>query len=62
MSFKRLSQEHFNILKSGKHACPDYLSFIVGKEYTFKNPSNPKETIKARCTQSCPYALLKINK
>lgn len=57
---KKLTQEHFDILKSGSPSCPRYLTFTVGKTYTFQNPSNSKERIKATCTQSQPYALLKL--
>lgn len=60
MALKKLTQEYFDQLKRGVHACPMNMAFVVGKEYTFENPSNKKERIKARCTQNMPYALLKI--
>ena len=59
MALKKLTQEYFDLLKSGKHSCPVNMSFIVGKVYSFKNPSNNNEIIKGMCTQNMPYALLK---
>jgi len=57
---KTLTQENFDQIKSGSHACPYNMTFVVGKVYKFKNPSNSEEVIEARCTQNCPYALLKV--
>lgn len=53
-----IKQEYFDLLKRGENACPRYLSFVIGKEYTFESPNN-KEKIKAICTQNMPYTLLK---
>ena len=60
MALKKLNQEHFDQLKSGYHACPANLVFQVGREYTFENPSDKTEKLKAKCTQNCPFALLKV--
>lgn len=57
---KNLSQEEYNNLISGYHACP-MGRFKVGYNYTILNPSNHKEKIIARCTQNCPYALIKVS-
>jgi hypothetical protein len=57
---KKISQENYDLLLSGKHACPQNISFVVGKEYLISNPSNKNQKIKAICTQDCPYSLLKV--
>lgn len=61
MKTRRLTQEHYNLLKEGGPSCPPDMTFTVGKEYVIKNPSNPGEQLIARCTQNCPYALIKVS-
>lgn len=57
---KKLIKEDWDLLKGGKHVCPPYGVYRVGRTYKIVNPENKNEVIKARCTQNCPFALIKI--
>lgn len=60
---KKISQQSFEELKISGHCVPRYeetgkiIPFKVGKKYTI---SDGKEKIKVKCTQDCPYHLIKI--
>lgn len=61
---KTIADRYFNELKNGStvprnEKTGDVLPFKVGKEYIIRNEIT-KEEIKARCTQDCPYHLIKI--
>jgi|AntRauTorckE6833_2_1112554.scaffolds.fasta_scaffold62429_2 hypothetical protein len=60
MGRKKVSQEDFDNVQSGYHACPYNVTFRVGSEYKIANPSDKTEIITVRCTQSSPHAIIKV--
>jgi len=64
---KIIPVRYFNELKNEGHTVPRFEStgkvmpFTVGKTYTMQSTSkSDNETVKAKCTQNCPYALVRI--
>ena len=58
---KYISQEDFNLLDNGYHAC-FYGGFSVGKEYVVAvyGSKTTDKRLLVRCTQNCPTALYQI--
>lgn len=69
LTVKKFTQVDFNRLKKGENACPRNrddgepadLTFLVGRHYLAKNPSDPTDTLEVWCTQSSPYSLIAVN-
>lgn len=59
---KQIPYRYFSELKNEGHTVPrnektgQVLPFKVGGEYTITN-NKTNETLKAKCTQNCPYHL-----
>lgn len=64
---KTIPSRYFSELKENGHTVPRdeqsgevMTNFLVGKEYIIEDKKT-KETIKARCTQSHPHHLKKVD-
>ena len=61
---KVIGDEAYNTIVSAGHSVPrdnkkDIIPFRVGGEYWVTCPSNTT-AIRVRCTQDCPYSLMRI--
>lgn len=56
----KFSEGDFNLIKSGKHACPNFIPAPVGSKIIAVNRVTDEE-LPAIVTQDCPWAVKRLD-